>query len=90
MRHDLARSKQMVLGEALDRWSFKTPDREAIIFQDRRVSFQDFNNRVNRLANGLSGLGIQRGDRVGFILKNCMEYAECVSEIGCSRHRVCA
>jgi len=35
MSVDVARSKQLVLGEGLARWARKTPDREAIVFKKR-------------------------------------------------------
>ena len=77
MSDDIAQSKQLVLGEALARWARKAPDLEAIVFGNRRLTFREFDERVNRLANGLAGLGVQRGDRVGLIFTNCIEYAEC-------------
>lgn len=77
MTNDVAQSKQFVLGELLARWARKAPNREAVVFRDKRLTFREFDVRVNRLANGLAGLGVQRGDRVGFIFTNCNEYVEC-------------
>ena len=39
------------------------PDREAIVFDDRRVSYGELQERVNRLANSLANLGVGPGDR---------------------------
>lgn len=42
----------------------------AIVFKERRLTYNDFNRRVNRLANGLSKLGVRKGDRVAVMLMN--------------------
>ncbi len=52
------------------------PDRELMVFQDKRWTFEQTNERVNRLANALTGLGIEKGDRVGILLVNCYQYVE--------------
>lgn len=70
-------SGQLVLGEVLARWARKTPDREALVFKDKRYTYSQFNERVNRLASGLTGLGIEKGDKVAVLFMNCMEIAEC-------------
>jgi len=52
------------------------PDHIAVIYKDVRKTFIDLNRRVNRFANGLLGLGIKKGNRVGMLLKNCCEFIE--------------
>ena len=52
------------------------PDRTALVFGDKRLTFSELDNRVNRLANGLLELGIKKGDRVGMLMKNCAEFIE--------------
>ena len=52
------------------------PDREAIVFQDRRFTYQELQERVNRLTNALSDLGVGRGDRVATMQVNCNEMIE--------------
>lgn len=70
-------SRQLTLGEVLARWSRRTPDREALVFKDKRYTYSQFNERVNRLANSLMGLGIGKGDKVAVLFMNCMEIMEC-------------
>lgn len=48
----------------------------AVVFQEKRLSFLEFNKRVNRCANALGGLGIRKGDKVATILPNCLELLE--------------
>lgn len=46
------------------------PQKTAVIFRDRRLTYQDLNQKVNCIANGLLELGILPGDRVGYLLPN--------------------
>lgn len=52
------------------------PDNTAIIYGEEKLTFREVYRRVNRLANGLYDLGLRKGDRVGLMLKNCMESLE--------------
>ena len=52
------------------------PDREVMVFHDKRWTFNQTNERVNRLANALTGLGLKKGDRVGILQVNCYQYIE--------------
>jgi len=40
------------------------------------TTFEQLNERANRLANGLLSLGLNKGDRVAVLLPNCREYLE--------------
>ena len=40
------------------------PERDAVVFEGRRTTFEGLQSRVNRLANGLAALGVGPGDRV--------------------------
>jgi long-chain acyl-CoA synthetase len=50
------------------------PHQEALVYNQRRLSYHQFNQQVNCLANGLQKLGIQPGDRVIIALDNCPEF----------------
>ncbi|MBI5969071.1 MAG: long-chain-fatty-acid--CoA ligase [Deltaproteobacteria bacterium] len=52
------------------------PDRLAIVFEGKRWTFAQINDRVDRLANGLDRLGVHPGDRIGILQVNCNEYVE--------------
>ena len=52
------------------------PDRVAIVFEGNRYTFSQLNERVNRLANGLSGIGVKKGDRVALLQVNCNQCVE--------------
>jgi long-chain acyl-CoA synthetase len=59
------------------KWAKQTPDAEAIIDSTtgKRINFADFDEHVRRLANGLRGLGLEKGDRVGVLSQNSIEHA---------------
>jgi long-chain acyl-CoA synthetase len=52
------------------------PEKECVLFEDRRVTFSQLNGRANRIAHALWGLGLKRGDAVSVLLYNCYEYME--------------
>ena len=47
------------------------PERGAIVFEGRRYTFSQLNERANRLANTLLGLDVSKGDRVAMLQVNC-------------------
>ena len=52
------------------------PDRPAIIFEGRRLSYADLAARTDRLANALTALGVNPGDRVATLQVNSNEQVE--------------
>ena len=52
------------------------PDDEAFVCGSERVTFQQFNGRVNSLVRGLRALGVQKGDILGILSWNRLEYAD--------------
>jgi len=52
------------------------PDRPALIDGDVRLTYRALGERVNRLANALCGMGLERGDRVAILDWNSHRYAE--------------
>ncbi len=52
------------------------PDRELIVFDEKRFTFSDTYDRINRLGNYLLELGVKKGDRIGMLQVNCNQYVE--------------
>ena len=52
------------------------PDRRALIFGGLEFSFEELQQRVNRLSSSLSGLGVGAGDRVATMQVNCNQNIE--------------
>lgn len=65
---------QSPLPVALEDTARRFPDFPAMIFQGRRISYRQHNERVDRLAAGLQGLGVKKGDRVAVHLPNCPQF----------------
>ena len=66
----------MPMGDMLRRSAQRSPRKTAFVFGSDSLTYAEFNQRVNRLANSLSGLGLGKGDRVGVILHNSPEFYE--------------
>lgn len=45
-------------------------DKEAVVYGDKRYTYNEFYARVNRLASALKKVGIEKGDKVAFICPN--------------------
>lgn len=56
----------------------KRPKNLAVLFEDNTLSWSEFWDRCNRLANAYLKLGLKEGDRVQIFLPNCLEYPEVV------------
>ena len=52
------------------------PDREALVCGERRLTFADADDRMNRLAHNLRANGVGPGDHVALYLYNGTEYLE--------------
>jgi long-chain acyl-CoA synthetase len=48
----------------------------AVICGSRRLTWSEFNARVTRVANGLLGLGVRKGDKIAVLMPNSIEAAE--------------
>jgi acyl-CoA synthetase (AMP-forming)/AMP-acid ligase II len=75
----------MNLGTIFSRHARYRPDHPAIIFEDKRLTYYELNQSINRLANALLKLGVQKGDKVATILPNSLELYEtywAVAKIG--------
>ena len=64
----------VALHELMQATMRRDPDRIAIRFRDRAISFGEFDLESNRLAHGLRALGVGPSDRVALYLPNCPEF----------------
>ena len=60
----------------LDRAVRYFPDRLAFVDGDVRLDYRGLGDRVTRLANALTGLGLEKGDRVAILDRNSLRCAE--------------
>ena len=64
----------LLLGELLTATAARLPDKEALVFQTQRVSWREYDRRVENLAKAFLRLGIEPGDRIGVISTTRPEY----------------
>jgi acyl-CoA synthetase (AMP-forming)/AMP-acid ligase II len=66
----------MNVGSLLTIPANKFPDRTALIYGNKRLTYRQFNQRSNQIANALLRFGLQKGDRVAALLFNSHELVE--------------
>ena len=66
------------IGLLLAKRAHLSPGLEAVydVATERRFDYAEANRRCNRTANALAAAGVGRGDRVGLLLMNSMEFFE--------------
>ncbi len=62
------------LGELLSQSAQKSPQRIAIVFGRKKISYKLLDETTDHIAAGLLNLGIKKGDRVAIFLDNCPEF----------------
>lgn len=71
---------ELNIGLIPKKWSFYAPEKTAIIYYDgkeeKKITYKELNERVNRVANYMLSKGIKKGDRVSVLLFNCNEFLE--------------
>jgi fatty-acyl-CoA synthase len=75
--------KSMNIAFWVQRWRELHPDKPAIIFNDRIISYRELHARSDRTASWLQSIGIEKGDRVAVMLTNSLEFVDVF--LGCSR-----
>jgi fatty-acyl-CoA synthase len=54
----------------LRRSAYVYPEKVAVVHEERRYTYSEFDERVNRLASALAGSGVEPGDRIAFLAPN--------------------
>lgn len=67
--------KGRTFGQMLEETVAQNPDRAAIIYQDRRYTYREFQAAVNSFAQALINLGLSREDKLGLLLPDWPEYS---------------
>lgn len=67
---------ERTIGEWLEYWAEKTPEKEYIVYSDRdlRFTWKDFDERVNNMAKGLLAIGVKPGSHVGIWATNVPDW----------------
>ena len=65
---------EVPLYKFLDDSAEKYPDKTALVFYGKRISYKELKGLSDKFASALQNLGIQKGDRVAFLLPNCPQF----------------
>jgi amino acid adenylation domain-containing protein len=59
-------------------WAQRTPDAEAVVFEGDRLTFRELDERANRVARRLQGLGVGPGKLVGVYMTKSLDLVPAV------------
>ena len=62
------------------------PQREAVVVDERRISYIELQGLVERASAGLAALGLAPGDRLALLLGNCLEFV--IAFLACNRQGI--
>jgi len=65
-----------LFAEALLRGAAQHPDRDCIVVSDQRVTYAEQEAQARVVGRSLIALGIERGDRVGILMANGLDYTD--------------
>jgi len=63
----MAESNGTLLWQHVTYWAQRNPDGEALVFNDVRMTWAEFDARVDRTARAFLEAGVQRGDRIAMV-----------------------
>ncbi|MFW9829104.1 MAG: AMP-binding protein [Candidatus Thorarchaeota archaeon] len=64
------------IGEIINVNAKKYPNKLALKDAKRQLTFNELNERTNKLANGILKSGINKGDKIAILSNNCIEFME--------------
>jgi fatty-acyl-CoA synthase len=70
MRHDKVYRTDLTPVSLLQRTAYIYPNKTAVVHGERRYSYREFEERVNRLASRLRADGLRKDERVAFLCPN--------------------
>jgi len=73
----------MNLADAISKWAYRQPLKDALIFGDIRLSYMQLEERVNALSHALIHAGVKRGENVAILAFNEFQFIELF--LACSR-----
>jgi long-chain acyl-CoA synthetase len=73
---ELSRYNIGTFADIIYRNSLLYPDKEAFVYGDTRITFPEFNTRVNKLVHALHKMNVKKGEVIGILSWNCLQFAE--------------
>ena len=62
------------VAQAFDEATARTPERAAVVFYGRSITYRELREATDRLACALDDLGVRKGDRVALYLLNSPQF----------------
>src|SRR4030042_2040513 len=72
---ELSRYNVGTFADIIHRQSLLRPDKVAYIYGKEQLTYAQFNSKVNSLVHALQKLGVKKGDAIGLLSRNCLDYA---------------
>jgi fatty-acyl-CoA synthase len=72
-----------VIGDMIRRSAYHYPDKPALIFQDKTLTYTQLEEECNKTANALLDLGVQKYDRVAILAHNTIDHV--LTWFGCAK-----
>lgn len=76
------RYKVGLFGDIIYRNALYHAHGEAFVYGDQRITFKQYNERVNSLIHALQDMGVKKGDVIGILSWNCLEYMDVIGAAG--------
>ncbi|MGD9115575.1 MAG: long-chain fatty acid--CoA ligase [Dehalococcoidia bacterium] len=73
---ELSKYKVGTWADVIYRNALLHSDKEAFIYEDKRITFADYNARINKMIRGLNQMGVKKGDVLGILSWSCLEFVE--------------
>jgi long-chain acyl-CoA synthetase len=71
---ELSRYQIGTFAYIIHRHALLRPDKEAYVYGSERLTYAEYNGKVNSLVNALQKLGVKKGDPIGILSWNCLDY----------------
>lgn len=70
----ITRTRRNTLSDLLTRTAARVPEKQAFIYRDRLVTYEQLEHLVNQTAHGLTKKGVKQGDRIALLSKNNLDF----------------
>jgi fatty-acyl-CoA synthase len=77
------RVNRWVIADMIRRTAYHYPDKPAVIFQGKTLTYTQLEAECNRVANALTALGVKKYDRVAILAHNTIHHV--ITWLGCAK-----
>ncbi|MDX9818821.1 MAG: AMP-binding protein, partial [Desulfococcus multivorans] len=68
------RVNRWVIADMIRRSCYHYPDKTAVVFGEKSMTYRELEEASNRVANGLADLGVKKYDRVAILAHNTIHH----------------